>query len=189
MREHNKRRIGKQAKRRTGEEENIFNNERCQKAIINRWHFPYWVAKVKFNNNTENELRGEWGVGRDEGRGSQGQHVNNENWHKHSHMFGPRLRLCRRLCLCLRLRLCLLLPLLLCLPFLLHLCFHWRTEAPCRAECIAKMSICCWGCQACHVTLAPSTHAPASAWPPLAPSSALPHAKRVLVSCMNVCGT
>lgn len=31
---------------------NIFNNETCQKAIINRWHFPYWVAKVKFNNNT-----------------------------------------------------------------------------------------------------------------------------------------
>lgn len=62
--------------------------------------------------------------------------------HKHSHIFGPRRhrrrRLCRRLCLCLR----------------LVVVIVAEAEAPCRAECIAKMSICCWGCQACHVTLA-----------------------------------
>lgn len=71
----------------TGEQANIFNNERCQKAIINRWHFPYWVAKVKFNNNTENGLRKtEYGIrdrGEAEGTETWGleQHVNNENWH------------------------------------------------------------------------------------------------------------
>lgn len=75
---------------------NIFNNETCQKAIINRWHFPYWVAKVKFNNNTtsttaKSKLLLGWryvalglgieGWGRDTGTSTRRQHVNNENWH------------------------------------------------------------------------------------------------------------
>lgn len=116
-------------------------------------------------------------VGRGAGRsGATRQQRKLTRRHKHSHMFGPRRhrhrrrrqRLCRRLCLCLRL-----------LVVVVFVVIVAEAEAPCRAECIAKMSICCWGCQACHVTLA------LGSGPPPFPS----HSKRVLVSCMNVCGT